>query len=173
MTQFGTWLVPGVVAGILLAGICRGVRVFDVFVEGAREGIQTTFDVLPALIGLVCAVGMLRASGALEVFCILLAPLGNLLGLPRELLPLTVLRPVSGSGALAFFSDLLTVHGPDSLIGRMASVMQGSTETTFYTIAVYYGAAKIRNTRHTVPAALSADLAGFFCSAFLVRLFFR
>ena len=118
------------------------------------------------------AVGMFKASGALDLLSFALEPLGKLFGLPRDLLPLALLRPISGSGAMAIFDDLLRIHGPDSLIGRIASVMEGSTETTFYTIAVYYGAAEIRQTRHTVPAALSADLTGFFLSALLVRMLF-
>lgn len=169
----GDWVIPITIAGILGFAMIRQVRVFDVFLEGAREGLQTTWNILPALVGLVFAVGMLRASGALELICIVLAPLGRLLGLPQEVLPLAILRPISGSGALAIYSEILKFYGADSTIGRIASVMQGSTETTFYTIALYYSAAQIRNIRHTIPASLCADITGFFCAALFVRLLMK
>ena len=162
MMQIGSYIVPLVVVMIVGHGLSKGLPVFDLFIEGAKDGLLTAARILPALVALMTAVGMFKASGALDL----------LFGLPRDLLPLALLRPISGSGAMAIFDDLLRIHGPDSLIGRIASVMEGSTETTFYTIAVYYGAAEIRQTRHTVPAALSADLTGFFLSALLVRMLF-
>ena len=111
-----------------------------------------------------------KASGALDVITYSLRPVANLLHLPQEVIPLAILRPISGSGALVIFQDILQQYGPDSFVGRVASVMQGSTETTFYTIAVYYGATRVQKTRHTLPSALTADIVGFFMSALAVRL---
>lgn len=165
-------MVPAVVAFFSLWGLCHKVPVFDCFLEGAAEGIKTALRVLPALVGLMTAVGMFGASGALDVLAWALHPLTDLLGFPREVIPLALLRPVSGSGALAIFERILTACGPDSPAGRVASVLQGSTETTFYTIAVYYGSVKVSHTRHTLPAALAGDLMGFAASALLVRWFF-
>lgn len=172
MTQIGTLMVPLAIAGIIGFGLIRGVPVFDLFLEGAKEGMGVAVRILPALIALVTAVGMFKASGGLDLLSFALEPLGRLVGLPREVLPLTLLRPISGSGAMVIFTDLIQTYGSDSLIGRIASVMQGSTETTFYTVALYYGAAGIRDTRHTIPAAVSADITGFIMSALTVRLLF-
>ena len=164
--------IPLVIAVIVGYGLIKGVAVFDLFLEGAKEGLMTAARILPALVGLVAAVGMLRVSGGLDILSWALQPVGRLIGLPKEILPLALMRPISGSGALALFTDLLGEHGADSLIGRVASVLMGSTETTFYTIAVYYGAAGIKDTRHSIPAALAGDVTGFFMSAFLVHLLF-
>ena len=147
----------------------------------AAFGSAAPFDILPAVwisslasvtVGLLTAVSMFRASGAMDALARLCAPVLNLLGIPAETVPLMLVRPVSGSGALAVASDLMAAHGPDSYIGRVAAVMLGSTETTFYTIAVYFGSAGIVRTRHTVPAALAADLTGFLTAALTVRLLF-
>jgi len=150
----------------------RHINVYDVLTEGAREGLSVLVRILPPLVGLLTAVHMFRASGAMEFFARLLSPALELLGIPPETAALLFVRPVSGGGALAIGSDLMSQYGPDSYIGRVAAVMLGSTETTFYTIAVYFGSAGILRTRHTVPAALIADLTGFIASAFAVRLFF-
>ena len=128
--------------------------------------------ILPNLVGLMTAVSMLRASGLMEVLGSLLAPLLERLGIPPETAALLFIRPISGSGALAIGSELMASHGPDSYVGRVAAVMLGSTETTFYTIAVYFGSAGIRKTRYAIPAALIADLTGFVAAAFAVRLLF-
>ena len=141
-------------------------------VAGAKKGLRVMADILPALLTLFPAIYLFRASGLPERLSLLLSPLLEALGIPPETTPLMLVRPVSGSGALAVGSDLIATYGPDSYIGRVAAVMLGSTETTFYTIAVYFGSAGIIRTRHTVPAALAADLTGFLASAFAVRLFF-
>ncbi len=165
-------MVPVVIAVIVGYGLVKGAAVFDLFLEGAKEGLATSARILPALVGLVAAVGMFRVSGGLDILSWAMQPLGKLAGLPKEVMPLALMRPISGSGAMALFHDLLVEHGADSLIGRVSSVMMGSTETTFYTIAVYYGAAGIKNTRHSVPAALAGDMTGFLMSALVVRLLF-
>ena len=165
MTAFGVWAIPTAVVLIIGYGLIRGVRVFEVFLEGAKEGLEMSWRILPALVALVVAVGMFKASGGLDLLSFALSPL-------CEVMPLALMRPVSGSGAMVVFTDLLKTYGPDSMIGRIASVMMGATETTFYTVALYYGAARVRDTRHTIPAALTADLTGFFMSALAVRLLF-
>lgn len=153
-------------------GLCKKVNVFDAFLEGAMDGLKTSVKILPALVGLIAAITMFRVSGGMEFITRLLAPVTNLLGVPSEVMPLALLRPVSGSGALAVVSDLLKTHGPDSLIGRITSVMMGSTETTFYTLAVYYGSVGIKDIRFTVKAALLADLTGMLASVWVCRFFF-
>ena len=164
--------VPITAAAIILMGYLRGVDIFDEFLKGAESGIKTSFDILPALVALITAIGVFSASGALDMLTAAVAPAARWLSLPAEVVPLALLRPVSGSGALAIFQRLLTQHGADSFIGRVASVMQGSTETTFYTVAVYFGAVSVKKTRHTVFAALLADITGFVMSVLFVKLFF-
>lgn len=167
MTDF---IIPAVIVFIIVYALIRGVKVFDVFVAGAKEGFGTAATVLPALIGLMTAIGMFKASGALDMLTAALRPIANLAQVPPEVVPLAIVRPISGSGALAVFQDILKSYGPDSLIGQVASVMQGSTETTFYTIAVYYGVTKVSRTRHTLVSSLTGDLTGFLMSAVTVQL---
>ena len=168
-----SWLLPLLLAAVAVCGLGRRIDIYAALTRGAEEGLRTLLRIVPALVGLLTAVSMFRASGAMEQLPALLSPLLTLLGIPPETAPLLLIRPMSGSGALAVGTELMTRFGPDSYIGRVAAVMLGSTETTFYTIAVYFGSAGIHRSRHTVPAALIADLAGFAASALAVRLFFR
>ena len=163
-------IIPLLLAGAAACGTGRRVNVYAALTRGAEDGLTVLLHVIPALVGLLTAVSMFRASGAMDALARLCAPVLNLLGIPAETVPLMLVRPVSGSGALAVASDLMAAHGPDSYIGRVAAVMLGSTETTFYTIAVYFGSAGIVRTRHTVPAALAADLTGFLTAALTVRI---
>ena len=165
-------LVPVLLSVTAAVGLGRGVNVYDTLVDGAREGLSVSVKILPSLVGLLTAVYMFRASGAMDFLGQLLSPVLELAGIPPETAALLFIRPVSGGGALAVGSDLIAQYGPDSYIGRVAAVMLGSTETTFYTIAVYFGSAGIRKTRYTIPAALAAGLTGFVAAAFAVRLFF-
>ena len=166
-------ILPAVVmAAAALYGLFKGVDVFSAVVDGVKDGLRVVLKIFPPLVALLTAVYMLRASGVLDALTALLSPALGLLGIPAETGALMLLRPVSGSGALAVAGDLIAQYGPDSLIGRTASVMLGSTETTFYVIAVYFGAAGIKRTRYAVPAALCADLTGFVMSALTVRLLF-
>ena len=165
-------LIPAVMCGIILYAISKNVDIFSVFLEGAKEGFSTSVSVLPALVALMTCVGMFKASGALDYLTVFAEPFSRLMGLPAEVVPLAVLRPVSGSGAIAIYKGILEAFGPDSYIGRVASVMEGSSETTFYTIAVYFGAAGIAKTRHTLPASLAADFMAVFMSAVMVRMLF-
>lgn len=171
MKLCGDLAVPLILALVTLTALAHGVDIFDAMTAGARNGLKTVAGILPALAVLLPAVAMLRASGALDALTAFLSPLLAHLGIPAETVPLMLLRPLSGSGALAVGSDIMQAAGADSLAGRSAAVMLGSTETTFYVIAVYFGAAKIKNTRHAIPAALIADLAGFLSAAFFTRVF--
>ena len=170
--DYSAYVVPLLLAFVALFALAKRVNVYEALTRGASQGLSILGSILPALVGLMTAVYMLRASGAMEALGQLLAPVLIRLGIPTETASLLLIRPVSGSGALAVGSELMSAFGPDSYIGRVAAVMLGSTETTFYTIAVYFGSAGIRRTRYAVPAALAADLAGFMAAAFAVRLFF-
>lgn len=173
MDKFGAYVMPAAICIIIVFGLLRGVPVFDTFVAGAKEGVSSSIAILPSLVGLIMAVTMLKASGALDLFSSFIAPAANAIRLPKEVMPLALLRPISGSGSLAILTQLFASNGPDSFVGRVASVMMGSTETTFYAIAVYYGSVGIKKTRHTIPAALSADFTGYIMSALAVSLFFH
>lgn len=172
MSLFFTMIVPFTISVVALYGVAHRVDVYSALVQGAGEGLGTLVRIIPSLIGLMTAVYMLRASGALEMAATALAPLMEKVGLSPELLPLMLVRPISGSAALGVGAELISTYGPDSYLGRTAAVMLGSTETTFYTIAVYFGAVGITRTRYAVPAALCADLTGFLASAWAVGLCF-
>lgn len=169
---FSAYVVPVAIVFLLGFGILRRVPVFDTFLAGAREGISSSVSILPSLVGLILAVTMLNASGALDLLTSFLSPVTKALGFPAEVVPLSLLRPISGSGSTAMLTQVFGEYGPDSFIGRVASVIIGSTETTFYAIAVYFGSVGIKKTRHTVPAALAADMTGYILSVCSVRLFF-
>lgn len=167
-----TMIVPLTITGAAVYGTVRRVDVYSALVTGAGKGLEVLYRIFPALVGLLTAVYMLRASGALEMMTVVLSPWMERLGLPAELLSLILVRPISGSAALGVGAELIQTYGPDSYLGRVAAVMLGSTETTFYTIAVYFGAAGITRTRYAIPAALCADLTGFLAAAWAVRLLF-
>lgn len=170
--QISVYIMPALFLSIFGYAFLRRVRVFDVFLTGAADGVKSAVSILPALVGLICAVSMLRASGALAFFAQLFAPVLNKVGMPAEVLPLALLKPVSGSGALALIKDIFDAEGPDSFPGMVASVMLGSSETTFYTLAVYYGAVKIKNSRYTVHAALVADFVGIAASVLICNMLY-
>ena len=152
------WAIPVMLVGIPFVGLLRKVKVYDVFIEGATEGFQVAVRIIPFLVGILVAIGMFRGSGAMELLVTALRPIATATGFPAELVPLAVLRSLTGSGSLAFATDLVKTHGADSVIGRTAATMYGSSETTFYVLAVYCGAVGIRRTRHAVPAALIGDV---------------
>ena len=166
------WMLPLVVAVLVTYGWTRGVRVYDALVAGARQGFDVAVRIIPYLVAILVVIGMFRASGGIDLITTVLSPLTTLVGLPAEALPMALLRPLTGSGAYAVMAEIMTASGPDSLVGYMVSTFQGSTETTFYTLAVYYGAVGIRRTRHTVPACLLADAAGIVGAVFIVNLMF-
>lgn len=152
-----TYTIPLLIFFILIHGLLKNVNVFDTFVTGAKQGIATSVRIIPPLVGLTVAIGVFKASGALDILVYALSPAARLLGIPPEVLPLALLRPVSGSASLAMMSDIINTYGADSMVGRIASTMMGSTETTFYTIAIYFGSVGIKKTRYTLAAALLAD----------------
>ena len=165
-------VVPAILCAVGVYGLRRRVDVYGALTKGAEEGLTVLLRVLPSLVGLLTAVYMFRASGAMDFLGRLLTPLLSAMGIPPETAPLLLIRPISGSGALAVGSELMEIYGVDSYIGRVAAVMLGSSETTFYTVALYYGSAGVTKTRYTIPAALCADFVMFFLSALTVRLFF-
>ena len=166
------YIVPLLLAVTAIAALRKRENAYDILTDGAREGLSMLLTIAPALIVLLSAVGMLRASGALEALSRTLSPVLEFLGIPPQTVLLLLVRPISGSAALAIGAELITAHGPDSLVGRTAAVMLGSTETTFYTVSVYFGACGVKKTRYAVPAALIADLTGFLAASWTVRLIY-
>ena len=166
------YIVPLLILGVSLAALYRKESTYDLLLEGGAEGLKLVARILPALIFLLTAVQMLKASGAVDILSQLLSPLFSFLGIPPETAMLVLIRPISGSAALAIGADLMAQYGVDSTIGRTVAVMLGSTETTFYTISVYFSAAGIKKTRYALPAALFADLVGFTMASWSVRWFY-
>ncbi len=170
--NWSSYAIPLIVCIVFLCGIVRKQHVFNDFIEGAGENIKVSFEIMPALIALMTAIGMMKASGLLDFLTGLAQPVASFLGFPSECVPLALIRPVSGSGATAVYENILENVSPDSFAGRTASVLMGSSETTFYTIAVYFGAVKVARTKHTVFCSLVGDIAGFVFSSLIVRFMF-
>ena len=170
--QLSNWMFLAFVVGIPLYGAVKKINVFDAFIEGAGKGFNTSVGLIPYLIAIMVAVGMLRASGFFELLQQWIAPLLQTIGMPSELLPLALIRPFSGSAASGVMAELIHQNGGDSFIAKTAATRMGSTETTFYVIAVYFGAVNIRRTRHAIPAGLLADLAGIIASICICRYLF-
>ena len=166
------YIVPLILLLASLLTLHKKENTYDLLLQGGAEGLKILVHILPALVVLLTAVHMLKASGAVELLSRLLSPLFRFCGIPPETAMLVLIRPISGSAALAVGADLMAQYGPDSVVGRTAAVMLGSTETTFYTISVYFGAAGIRKTRYAVPAALIADLCGFLMASWTVRFLY-
>lgn len=167
-----TWLIPVLLVAIPVTGAVRGVKVYESFVVGAKGGFEVAVRIIPYLVAILVAVAMFRASGAMELLARAVAPATGLIGLPAEVLPAALMRPLSGSGTLGVVTELMRTHGPDSFIGRLASTMYGSTETTFYVLAVYFGAVGIRRTRHAVAAGLAGDFAGLLAALLFCKMLF-
>lgn len=166
------YLVPLLLLGVSLFALKRQEDAYDLLLVGAADGLKMLLSVVPALVVLMTAVSMLRSSGAMELLSRFLSPVFSFFGIPPETAPLVLIRPISGSAALAVGAELMATHGVDSQTGRTVAVMLGSTETTFYAISVYFGAAGIRKTRYTVPAALFADFVGFLTASWSVKFLF-
>ena len=164
------WAIPVVVAAVCLYAICKKVPVYSVFTEGAKEGFSTAVMIIPYLTAMLCAIGMFRASGGMDWLCSILDPITSLIGLPGDVLPMGIMRSFSGGGAEGMLVDLLETFGTQSQIGRIASVALGSTETTFYVVAVYFGSVGVSNTRHAIAAGLLGDLASLIASAVIVNI---
>ncbi|NYB73245.1 MULTISPECIES: spore maturation protein [Sedimentibacter] len=163
------YAIPLILLVIPVYALAKGVKVYSVFTEGAKEGLKVSAMIVPYLVCMLCAIGMFRASGAMDWLTNIINPITSLIGLPGEILPMGIMRSFSGGGAEGMMSDLLTMYGTQSQIGRIASVALGSTETTFYVIAVYFGAVGITNVRHSVIAGLLGDLASLIASAVIVN----
>ncbi len=170
---FSYWALPALMGGLLLFGLARNVRVYESLVEGAKEGFQVTVRIIPYLVALFVAVGMFTASGAMDLLKESVGAVTNAIGLPVELLPLAIIRPLSGSGSFSYMTSLFNQYGPDSFIGQMASVMQGSMDTTLYILAVYFGSVQIRKVRYALAAGLLVDLGGIIAAVVLSHLFFQ
>ncbi len=166
------WAIPLLAGGIVLIALTRRVKLYEAFVEGAKEGFNVGVRIIPYLVAILCAIAFFRASGAMELLTSIVSPLTNLLGMPAETLPMALVRPLSGSGALGVMSELINTHGPDSFIGRVASTMMGSTETTFYVLAVYFGSVGVTKVRHALWAGLIADAAGLIAAVWICRWVF-
>ena len=164
------FIMPTVIMLILSFGLIEKGEVYAPFVDGATDGLKTLAGIIPGIVGILVAVEMVKSSGAVEMLAHALSPVLRLIGMPSEVIPLALLRPFSGSGSLGVVNEILKTNGPDSYAGRIASVMMGSTETTFYTVALYYGVAKVKNIRHTLHAALLADFCGIIGSVIVCRL---
>lgn len=164
------WLIPAIIAIILLFGYLRNVKIYETLCSGAKEGFNTAIRIIPFMVAIFAAVGMFKASGAMEIMIDLLSPVTNLVGMPAEALPMALMRPLSGSGAFGIMSSLVE-KDPNSFLSYLVSVMQGSTETTFYVLALYFGAVSIKNSRHALPAALCADFAGIMAAVAFCHLF--
>lgn len=157
---------------VLLCAAVKKVKAYEMFVDGAKEGFLTVWKIAPYLLTMLFAIDIFRASGAMNYVVKVFAPLVKPFGMPEGVLPMFLIKPLSGSGSIGIFTDIITTYGVDSMEGRIAAVMMGSTETIFYTIAVYMGSCNIKNTRHCIPAALIAHVAGCFASVYVCRLFF-
>jgi spore maturation protein B len=164
--------IPGLIIVFLGWGFIKKVKVYEVFIEGAKEGFNTAVRIIPYLVAMLFAIGIFRASGAMDVLTAILSPVTSLVGMPAEALPMAFLRPLSGSGSLGLMTEIMKVHGPDSFMGVLVSTMYGSSETTFYVLAVYFGSVNIKNTRHALPAGLVADLFGMIGALVVCRILF-
>jgi spore maturation protein B len=167
------WAIPVLLVLIPLAGLLRGVKVYDTFIDGAKEGFNVAVRIIPFLVGILVAIGMFRASGAMDMLTNALRPLFARTIFPAELFPLAVLRTLSGSGSLALTTDMIKRYGADSMIGRMAATLYGSSETLFYVLAVYFGAVGIKKTRHAIPAGLVGDVVAAIVAVAVCTWMFR
>jgi spore maturation protein B len=166
------FVIPLMLVGFPLYGLYKRVPVYEAFVEGAKEGFTVAVRIIPYLVAILFAIGMFRASGAMDFLAGALRPVLGLVGFPSEVLPMAIIRPLTGSGSAGLVADMIRQYGEDSIFVKMAAVMFGSTETTFYVIAVYFGAVNIKKTRHAVPAGLTADIAAMLVAVWTVRLLF-
>ena len=172
ISTISLWMIPIFIGFILIHGTWKKVPTYETFVEGGKEGIKIAISIIPFLVGMLVAISIFRASGALEFFVGLLRPVLERIGVPPEIIPLAILRPISGNAALGVTSDLIATYGPDSFIGRLASVMQGSTDTTIYILTVYFGAVGIKKMGDALKIGLMADLIGYIASIIVVTIFF-
>lgn len=172
VTLVSTWLIPCFIMLVLIVATWKRVPTYEMFVEGGKEGVKMAFSLLPFLVGMIVSIAILRASGALDAFVGLLSPVLSFLGVPPDIVPLALVRPISGTAALGVTTELIDAHGPDSFIGRLASTMQGSTDTTLYILTIYFGAVGIKKMRYALKVGLIADLIGIIASIVIVTIIF-
>jgi len=172
MEVISKYAIPFILLAIPTYGMFKKVKVYEAFTEGAKDGFYTAVKIIPYLVAMLVGIGIFRASGAMDLLTKALNPITSLIGMPSEVLPMALMRPLSGGGASGIMNSLFEAHGPDSIIGRMSCVMIGSTETTFYVLAVYFGAVSIRKTRHALPAGLIADAVGIITAVVVANLMF-
>jgi spore maturation protein B len=166
------WAIPFLLFFIPLIGLIKGVKVYEAFVEGAAEGFDTAIKIIPFLVGMLVALGVFRESGAMSIFASLIGPFMNFFHIPPEIVPLAIMRPLSGGGALGIAAEIIGAYGPDSFLGRLASTMQGSTDTTFYVLTVYFGSVGISRYKYALTLGLIADITGLFASIYICSLLF-
>lgn len=172
ISALSAWAIPVIIVAIPLYAVYKKIAVYEIFVEGAKEGFGTAIKMIPFLVGMMVAISVFRASGAMDLLLSTIRPLLDRLGIPSEVVPLALLRPITGSGSLAFTADLIKQFGPDSFVGRIASTIQGSTDTTLYILTVYFGAVGIRKVRYALKVGLIADAVGFIASIAICFLVF-
>jgi len=172
ITLVSTWFIPSFILLVLLIATWQKVPTYELFVEGGKEGVKMAFSLLPFLLGMIVSISILRSSGALEAFIHLISPILSFIGIPPEVIPLALIRPISGTAALGMTTELISTHGPDSFIGRLASTMQGSTDTTLYILTIYFGAVRIKKMGYALKVGLLADLVGIIASIIVVTLIF-
>ncbi len=172
LTTISIWFIPMLIAFVLVYGTYKRVPTYETFVEGAKEGFGMAVSIIPFLVGMLVAISVFRASGAMDFFVEMLNPLLQFVGVPSEVVPLALIRPISGTGALGMTADLIATHGPDSFIGRLASTMQGSTDTTFYILTVYFGAIGIKKIGDALKVGLLADVVGIVAAIVVVAFIF-
>jgi spore maturation protein B len=170
--QLSVWAIPTILLVIPIIGYIRKVKVYEAFVEGAGEGFHTAVRILPCLVAMLVAISIFRASGAMDACIAWMEPALSILGVPTDLVPLAVMRPLSGSGSLGLATEILNTYGPDSLVGRIASTVLASTDTTFYVLTVYFGAVGLSNPRYAVLVGLSGDIASFLASVYICQFLF-
>ena len=172
VTIVSTLAIPFIIFSFITYGAFKKVKIYELFVEGAKEGFNVAIRIIPYLVAMLTAIGIFRSGGAMEWLIFILRPITDFIGMPAEALPMALMRPLSGSGSLGIMAEIISVHGPDSFIGILVSTFFGSTETTFYVLAVYFGSVSVKKTRHALPAGLLADIAGVLGAVFIVRLLF-
>ncbi|MGV3488960.1 MAG: spore maturation protein [Tuberibacillus sp.] len=172
ITTISVWMIPMIIGIVFLAGTIRRVPTYETFVEGGKEGFQMAVSIMPYLVGMLVSIGVFRASGAMDAMVNMIKPLFSAIGVPAEIVPLAIIRPISGNGALGMMSNVLATYGPDSFIGRLAATIQGTTDTTFYIVTVYFGAVGIKKISDSLKVGLLADLFGFIAAIIIVTLVF-
>lgn len=172
VTTVSTWIIPCIILTVLLVGTWKRVPTYETFVEGGKEGVKMAFSLLPFLLGMMVSIAIFRASGAMEAMVMAMSPLLSVIGIPSEIVPLALVRPISGTAALGMTTELIGTHGPDSFIGRLASTMQGSTDTTLYILTVYFGAVGIKRMGDALKVGLIADFIGIMASIIIVTIVF-